>query len=473
MHTRSPWTVFLLVAAAQFMVVLDVSITNVALPAIQQALNFDTHTLQWVVTSYALTFGGFLLLGGRASDLFGHRNVLLVGLAAFTILSGLISVSTSSVMLIVLRALQGIAGALMTPAALSILLITFPEGKERNKALGHWTTIATSGAAVGLLLGGLLTQYFDWRANFLVNLPLGIALITAIVKMLPSHENETEHMSLDLPGAILVTSGLTLFVYVASSAPVWGWLSTMTLLWGTVSVGLIVAFVWNESISSHPLMPLSIFKVRNLTGANLMTAPIMAGGFGMFFLISLYVQNVLHYTPLMTGICFLPFPLIMGFLSPRIAPFVSKYGYRRFLIGGPLLTVLGMAWLVRLPVQGNYWIDLLPNIILMPLGFALTFMPLMIAATSGIPGNKAGLASGLISTSQQMGGALGLAILASVAASTTAHHLEMGAMESLVYGYRAAFLTGVLFIAAATFLGFFIIRNTGQVTTNPGPQAAH
>lgn len=458
MHTKSPWFLFCLVAVAQFMVVLDVCITNVALPAIQESLGFDAASLQWVVTAYALTFGGFLLLGGRAADIFGHRRVLLVGLGSFTILSFLIGISTSPTMLIVFRAAQGVAAALMSPAALSVVLITFAEGKERNRALGHWTTVATGGAAVGLLLGGVLTQYLNWRWNFFINVPIGIAISIAIAKLLPHEPQESEHHDLDLPGAALVTGGLVLFVYVVSKAPEWGWTSMWTLSLGATALLMLAAFVWNESICKHPLIPLSIFKLRNITGANLMSAPISAGSFGMFFLLSLYIQGVLQYSPVMTGLSFLPFPIILGSLSQRMARGVTKYGCRPFLIIGPLLVASGIAWLTRLPVAGNYWIDLFPTVTIVPIGMAMTFMPLMVAATSGVGEREAGLASGLINTSQQMGGALGLAVLSSVATSVAVRHASMGVLESVVYGYTRAYIVAALFIVAATIIGQLLIR---------------
>ncbi len=455
--TSNVWLVFWLVAVAQFMVVLDSAITNVALPAIRESLHFDAHSLQWVVTSYALTFGGFLLLGGRAADLFGHRRVLMVGLGAFTLFSLLIGVSTSAPMLIALRALQGVSSAFMSPAALSIVLIMFAEGEQRNKALSYWTTISTGGAAVGLLLGGLLTQYVGWRMNFFVNVPIGVGILVAMAKLLPKHDPTADHSNLDIPGAVLVTSGLTLFVYVVSQAPVWGWLSPMTLGSGSLALILLIGFLWNESAQTHPLMPLSIFTKRNVMGANIMMAPIMAGMFGMFFLISLYIQSVLQYSPLLAGMSFLPFPIILGFLSTRVAPWVSKYGYKPFLIGGPLIVAVSMLWMTRLTVDGNYWIDILPSIMLMPVGLAVTFMPIMIAATSGVAPNESGLASGLINTSQQMGGALGLAILSSIAASVTASHIGEGKLAALVAGYDAAFLVAVAFVLIGTVLGALII----------------
>lgn len=460
MQSRSPWFIFLLVAIAQFMVVLDASITNVALPAIKDSLHFDTATLQWVVTSYALTFGGFLLLGGRLADLFGHRRMLVIGLGGFTFVSLLIGLSTSSTMLIVLRAVQGMTGALLSPAAMSIVLITFKEGPERNKAFGYWTTIATVGAAAGLLLGGLLTQYLNWRWNFFVNIPIGAVTCYLISRYVPMHKKEIAHTHLDVPGALLVTSGLTLFVYVISEAPVWGWLSTTTLLAGGLAIALLLGFLWNESRSTHPLMPLSMFRRRNIVGANLMMAPIMAGMFGMFFLVSLYIQSALQYSPLMTGLSFLPFPLIIGTLSPRAAPFVARYGYKVFIVGGPLLVAASMAWLIRLPVGGNYYTDLLPSIILMPIGLAFTFMPIMVAATSGVAEHESGLASGLINTSQQMGGALGLAVLTSIAASATVTYsaLGFGPLESLVFGYNRAFFWAVMLVLVAVVIGVSVIR---------------
>jgi EmrB/QacA subfamily drug resistance transporter len=472
-QSKSPWFIFLLVAIAQFMVVLDASITNVALPAIKAALHFDTNTLQWVVTSYALTFGGFLLLGGRAADLLGHRRMLVTGLAGFTFISLLIGFSMSSTMLIVLRAMQGMCGALLSPAAMSIILITFPEGNERNKAFGYWTTIATVGAAAGLLLGGIITQYLGWRWNFFVNVPVGILTCYFVSKYVPTHKQEIAHSDLDIPGAALVTGGLTLFVYVISEAPVWGWLSPATLLSGALAIALLLGFIWNESRIRHPLMPLTMFTRRNIVGANLMMAPIMAGAFGMFFLISLYIQSALHYSPLLTGLSFLPFPIILGVISPRIAPFVGKYGYKIFSVVGPLVVAASIAWLIRLPVAGNYFTDILPIVILMPVGLAFTFMPIIVAATSGVAENESGLASGLINTSQQMGGALGLAVLSSIAASATASHASLGPLESLVFGYDRAFFWAMMLVLIATALGGFIIKEKKVGPMKPEQMQAH
>jgi EmrB/QacA subfamily drug resistance transporter len=461
---KSPWLIFFLVALAQFMVVLDSSITNVALPAIKQTLHFSPSDLQWVVTAYALTFGGFLLLGGRAADILGRRNTLMVGMIAFTFFSLLIGLSKSSLMLIVLRAFQGAAAALMSPSALSIVLTTFPDGKDRNKALGYWTTVATGGAAVGLLLGGVLTQYFGWEWNFFINVPIGILISIAIPKILPKHEQEEGHKNMDLPGAALVTGGLILFVFAISQSTEWGLFSLGTLSTLSVAVLLLIAFIFNESRTKYPLMPLSIFKSRNVLGANLMMAPVMAGMFGMFYLTSLYTQTILHFSPIVTGFSFLPFPIILGIMSTQIGKLVSQYGYKRFLIAGPLIIAFSLALLTRLPSDGTYFINLLPTILLMPLGVGMTFMPIFAAATSGVPGYQSGLASGLINTSQQMGGALGLAILSGVAASVTGPTTAPG---QLVHGYDSAFLVAVGFVLAATLLGLVIIKQQSRNHVSP------
>lgn len=460
MLQKPKWLIFTVMAIAQFMVVLDVSITNVALPAIKESLHFSDASLSWIITAYALAFGGFLLLGGRAADLFGRKRMLLIGMVGFTITSLLIGLSQSAFMLIALRAVQGISGALMIPAALSVVLITFTENSERNRALGFWTLVSTGGAAMGLLLGGVLTQFLSWHWNFFINVPIGIAVIVAILKYIPEHEKESKETNLDLPGAVLVTGGLIALVYGLTQAPVWGWTSGNTLATIGGSLVLIALFVYNESRSKHPLVPLSIFKNRNVSGANLMMAPMMAGLLGMFFLSSLYIQAVLHYSPVITGLAFLPFPIILGIASSNVAKYVSKYGYKPFLILGPLLVAIGMGLLARLPVDGNYFKDLLPTFVLMPIGVGITFMPVIAAATSGVKPNEAGLASGLINTSQQMGGALGLAVLSGVAASATAAAKNPHSVAALVHGYNQAFITGVVFVAVALVIAATVIKQS-------------
>jgi EmrB/QacA subfamily drug resistance transporter len=465
MKQQSKWLIFTLVAIAQFMVVLDSAITNVALPTIRQQLHFSNSSLQWVVTAYALTFGGFLLLGGRAADLFGRRRTLLSGMLAFTLFSFLIGISHSAVELITLRAFQGMAAAFMSPSALSIVLTTFRDGPDRNRAIGYWTLVATGGAAVGLLLGGILTQYVGWRWNFFINVPVGIVMAAAIQKFVPLHAREEKYTGLDLPGAVLVTGSLIATVLGFSEASSWGWTSGSTLgIFAAAAAGM-VAFIFNESRTKHPLVPLTIFKIRNVSGANLIMAPVYATMLGLFFIVTLYLQLVLHYSPVRTGLAFLPMPIILGFMSTRIPKLVARYGYRRFLVAGPLTVALAVAWLSRLPVHGTYLVDLLPALVLVPLGMGMTFMPLIAAATSGVPGREAGLASGLISTSQQMGGALGLAILSGIAASVTAASASMGTVRALVHGFDRGMLVGVAFMLVAAALALIVIRQPRKPKT--------
>jgi EmrB/QacA subfamily drug resistance transporter len=463
---QSKWVIFTLVAIAQFMVVLDSSITNVALPAIKDQLHFTDSSLQWVITSYALAFGGFLLLGGRAADYFGRRRMLLTGMLAFTFFSLLIGLSHSAMALIILRTLQGLAAALMSPAALSIVLTTFRDGTARNRALGYWTLVATGGAAVGLLLGGVLTEYFGWRWNFFINVPVGLLISIAILKIVPVHEKEDTPKGLDILGSVFVTTSLIALVFGFSQAPSWGWLSASTL--GVLGLAIVsmAAFLTNESRSKHPLMPLSIFKIRNVSGANLIMAPIYAGMLGMFFLITLYMQNVLHFSPVKAGFSFLPFPLILGFMATRIPKLVGKYGFKRFLVAGPLLVAAAMLLLSRLSVDGNYLTSLLPTFILMPIGVGMTFMPIIAAATSGVPAKESGLASGLITTSQQMGGALGLAILSGVAASVTAASTQLTATAALVHGFDRALLVAAAFMVFASVLAITVIKQPSRPKNN-------
>lgn len=459
MKERSRWLIFGLMAMAQFMVILDTVVANVALPIIKEMLHFSDSSLQWVVTSYALAFGGFLLLGGRAADLFGRRRVLLTGMIGFTIMSLLIGLSQNEIQLITFRVLQGLSAALMSPAALSMVLTAFQDERERTKALSLWTIVAAGGGAMGLLLGGILTQYLDWRWNFFINVPIGLVVAWGIYKFVPKHASEERsYKHLDLPGALLVTSGLISFVYAAELAVKDGWTNSTALILFAVSTLLMVLFVVNEARSKHPLVPLSIFKVRNVTVANLILAPVAASMMGMFFLISLYMQIVMQLTPLQIGLAFLPFPIIIGILANRMPKLIAKHGFKRFLVTGLIITGVALAWLIRLPIEGSYAVDLLPTILLLPLGMGMIFTPLFTAATSGVPAREAGLASGLISTAQQMGGALGLAIITGVAASTAAAATNLAPMAALVHGYTQAFMVTLAFVVVALILSITLIK---------------
>jgi EmrB/QacA subfamily drug resistance transporter len=460
--TSNKWLIFILVAIAQFMVVLDSAITNVALPTIKQQLHFTNSALQWVITAYALFFGGFLLLGGRAADLFGRKRVLLSGMAAFTTFSLLIGLSHTATQLIGLRALQGAAGAFMSPAALSIVLVTFRDGSNRNRALSYWTLVATGGAALGLLLGGLLTQYLGWRWNFFINVPIGVVMTVLIARLVPEHEREEKNNSLDLPGAVLATSSLMLLVFAFSQAPLWGCLSLKTILSLVTAAALLGGFILNESKIKRPLMPLSIFKVRNVRGANMIMAPLYASMLGAFFLLTLFIQGVLHLSPTVTGLAFLPFPVTLAVMSTRMPKLVAKYGFKRFLVTGPLIVVAGMLWLSLLHSTSTYWLGILPAAILIPLGIGMTMMPTIAAATSGVPAHEAGIASGLISTSQQMGGAFGLAILSGIAASVTTGALHLSKLEASIRGYHAAFLVDAAFMLLAALVAAVVIHSPKQ-----------
>jgi EmrB/QacA subfamily drug resistance transporter len=455
---RSKWVIFTCVAIAQFMVVLDTAIINVALPVIKHQLHFSNSGIQWVVTAYVLTFGGFLLLGGRTADLFGRRRMLLIGMIAFTVCSLLVGLAPSTGLLVVLRALQGASAALMSPSALSIVLATFDEGHDRNQALGYWSMVATGGAAVGLLLGGVLTQYVGWRWNFFINVPVGVAMSLVIVRVVPAHQREEGRTSLDAPGAVLVTAGLMALIFYFSHAPTWGWGDGRTLGALGVAVVLLAAFIVNEQRSRHPLMTLSIFRIRNLSGANVMMAAVYAGNLGMFFLMTLYLQDVEHYGAIKTGLAFLPFPIILGAVSSQLRRLILRHGYRRYLVLGPALVAVGMVWLCFLPVHGSYLVHLLPSMLLMPIGYGMSFAPMYAAATSGVPARQGGLASGLITTSQQMGGAVGLAVLSGIAASFTATLVHDSVPQALTSGYNLAMAISVGFTLLALAVAVVVIR---------------
>lgn len=466
MKQRSSMIILTLLALAQFMVVLDTSVANVALPAIQHTLGFSESSLQWVITAYALTFGGSLLLGGRAADLFGRRRVLLTGIAGFTTISLLIGLSQNPVELIALRALQGLSAALMSPSALSIVLTTFREGKARNMALGVWTAVAAGGAAAGLVIGGILTEYLNWRWNFFINVPVGIAAIAGILKFVPPHSSTAAHRHLDLSGAAFVTSGLMTLVYGLTEAPSWGWLSAGTLSTLGASIALLIGFLWNESRAKHPLMPLSILKIRNVAGANAIMTPIVAGMLGMFFLLSLYLQTVLKYEPVQAGIAFLPFPITLAIVSNTVPRFMQKVGFKRFLMAGTLSLGAGLIWLSQLTLGSSYVTGILPAIVLMALGMGMSFISVNIAATSGVPTNEAGLASGMVNTSQQMGGALGLAVLSGIATSVAQGSQNLGPLKALLHGDTSAFLAASVFAVIAFLIATFVLHHKKQTSAS-------
>jgi EmrB/QacA subfamily drug resistance transporter len=462
------WLILVVVALAQFMAVLDVSIVNVALPSIQHAFNMSQTSLQWVVTAYTLTFGGFLLLGGRAADLFGRRRIFLWGVVAFTLFSLADGLAQSGGMLIVFRALQGLAGAFMSPAALSIVLVTYKEGHERNVALSVWGAVASGGAAAGVLFGGILTQYLDWRWNFFVNVPVGIIVIVSALALLDRHESTVDHNNLDLPGAVLGTGGLMMLVYALVKAPELGWTDHMTLIYFGISAVALIGFIWNEGRAKHPLMPLSIFKIRNLAATNILQMCVTAGMFSIFFFTTLYLQEVLGYTPIKTGVSFLIIPVVVAIAATNVPRIIQKVGYRPILMVAPLLISGGLYWLSRIPVDGTFWGNVAPGMILMGLGMGASFVSITIAATSGVPHHEAGLASGILNTAQQVGGALGLAVLTGIATSsatryiTNLHLIAAPTHEQVaaatVHGFHNGYLIGSTFGIAGSLIATFFIR---------------
>src|SRR4051794_26955142 len=448
------------------MVILDATIVNVALPTIQQDLDMTDTNLQWVVNAYTLMIGGFLLLGGRAGDIAGRKKVFLMGLVLFTSASLLCAVATGSTWLIVSRGVQGLGAALVSPAALSIVVATFREGSERTKALGVWAAIAAGGGAVGLLLGGILVQTLSWPWIFLVNIPVGVVAFLLSLKYVPESRDEHAHRSFDIPGAVAVTAGLIALVYGIVRSAELGWGSGEVLGILALAAVLLIGFVVIEYRSAEPLVRLSIFAVRTVRGANVAMLVVACGLFAMFFFNTLFVQRVLGYTPIEAGLAFLPFTagiIIGSVLSQQLIP---RLGAREVPIVGLLTAVLGMLLFLRLSPDSTYVGDILPGIMLASIGMGLTSVPLTLIATSGIPVDDAGLASGLFNPSQQIGGALGLALLSTFAANKTADVLassggkptEAETAQALVDGFHIAWIGCAAFLAAGAVLLFALLR---------------
>ncbi|HEX7626396.1 MAG TPA: MFS transporter [Gaiellaceae bacterium] len=449
------WLVLVLVCIAQFMVVLDATIVNVALPSIQRGLHFSPTSLQWIVNAYTLVFGGFLLLGGRASDLLGRQRLFIAGIVVFTCASFVNGIATSSGMLIAGRALQGFGGALVSPAALSIVMTTFAEGRERTRALGVWSAIAAGGAAVGLVLGGLLTETLSWRWVFFINLPIGVAAALLSLRYVPNSRAEEQPETADVAGAVTVTGGLLVLVYAIVKAQTYGWGSGKTIGLFVLAVTLLVSFVLIERRSKAPLIRLGIFRMRSLTGSNAAMLFVASGLFAMFYFASLYLQGILHYSPLRAGCAFLPFTVGIIIGAGAAQGLIKQLGIRVVVFIGVTMGTVGLALFTRLPTHGSYWRDVLPTLAIVSVGMGLTFVPLTLLATTNVDSEDAGLASGLFNTSQQVGGALGLAILSTLAASRTSHLLSGAASTianratALTRGYHVAFGVGALLLLTA------------------------
>src|SRR5438067_6364151 len=453
----NPWVVLVLICLAQFMVVLDATIVNVALPSIQDDLHLSDGGLQWIINAYTLVFGGFLLLGGRLGDLLGRKRLFLVGLVIFTGASLLDGLAGSEGMLIGARALQGLGAALISPAALSIIATTFEEGAERARALAVWAAIAIGGSAVGLVLGGLLTQYFSWPWIFYVNVPVGIAAVLLSLRLVPESRDVSAHRSYDIAGAVAVTAGLMALVYAIVGAQSAGWGSVRTLGFFATAATLLAAFVAIELRAKAPLVRLSIFRIRSLLTANVAMLLAMSGMFAMFFFNTLYIQRVLGYGPLKAGLAFLPFTAGIRISAGIASEFAPRLGVRPVAAVGMLLTAAGLVLLTLLPVHGPYAANLLPAIALSSLGMGAVFMPLTLIATTGLDNEDQGLASGLFNTSQQVGGALGLAVLSTLAASRTSSAGGSPA-HALVVGFHWAFAAGAVVMVAALAVMIALLR---------------
>jgi EmrB/QacA subfamily drug resistance transporter len=468
------WAALAVLGVAYLMVVLDVSIVNVALPSIESDLNFSPEDLQWVVSAYSLTFGGFLLLGGRLGDILGRRRLFMIGLATFAICSLLCGLSQSSGMLIATRALQGAAAAILAPSVFSITSVTFQEGSERNKALGVLGAIAGSGAAIGVLLGGVLTEYAGWEWIFFVNVPIGLLTLLAVPRFVSESRVEGMARRFDALGAVVVTAGLIILVYALTQANNVGWGTARTIGLLIGSGVLLIAFVFIEARSRSPLVPLRFFRYRTPTGANIIGLGLGTIVFGMFFLLSLYMQQILGYSALKTGLSYLAVALTAIVASGVAQSLVTRIGVKPALAFGNLMLVVGLLLFTFISVDGTYFGDLFPGFILIGIGLGFSFVPVSIAALAGIKPYEAGLASGLINTSQQIGGALGVAILTTVATTRATDLLDQGESRSEAFtgGYSAAFWVGVGFAAANFILTLLVLRRKELAAAPEGATAA-
>jgi EmrB/QacA subfamily drug resistance transporter len=474
--TRRKWFALALLCTVQFMVVLDIAVVNVALPSIQTDLGFSQENLQWVISAYALLFGGFLLLGGRAADLLGRRRVFLAGIVVFTTASLLSGLAWSEGALIGARALQGLGAAIISPAALSILTTTFAEGSERNTALGAWGAVGAFGAVAGVLLGGVLTELLSWQWIFYVNAPVGIGAFI-LAPMLLDESRDAHARSFDLPGAVLVTGGLVVLVYGITQANKYGWGSVETFGFFAVGLALLIGFVAWESRTRDPLMPLSIFRLRTLVGANVAGLILGTVLFAMFLMLTLYMQQVLGYSPLRTGVAYLAVAGTAIVWSALAAQLVTRVGVKRVLVVGMAFLTAGLAYFTQVSVGGSYVGDLLPGFLVIAIGMGFSFVPISIAALAGVQPSEAGLASGLINTSQQIGGALGIAALSAVATSTTTDQLAAGSARALALtdGFQAAFIGGTAVAVVGVLVALFVVRGrdlSGEAAPAPAPEVA-
>jgi EmrB/QacA subfamily drug resistance transporter len=472
MDSRRRWLALFVLCLGDLMIVLDTTIVNVALPSIREDLGFTQTSLAWVVNAYLLTFGGFLLLGGRLGDLFGHRRLFLIGIALFTAASVACGLSTTQGLLVGARAVQGLGGAVVSAVALSLMMTLFTEPAERAKAMGVFGFVIAGGGSIGVLLGGILTDALNWHWIFLVNVPIGIAVYALSLKLLPASRGAASGR-LDVAGAVTVTASLMLAVYAIVNGNDKGWTSAQTLGLLFAAAALLVVFLAIEARVRSPLVPLGLFRLRNVATANIVGVLWAAAMFAWFFLSAQYLQLVLGYRPLEVGLAFLPANVIMGIFSVGLsAKLVMRFGIRLPLTAGLLLAAAGLVLFARAPVDGSFAVDVLPSMILLGFGAGMAFNPVLLAAMSDVEPSESGLASGVVNTSFMMGGALGLAILASLAASRTDSLLASGedALEALNGGYQVAFLAGAVFAALAAVVGFVLLRAGSRQPAHGGEE---
>ncbi|HEU5094310.1 MAG TPA: DHA2 family efflux MFS transporter permease subunit [Reyranella sp.] len=460
---RKRWLALLVLCLGVLMIVLDTTIVNVALPSIRSDLTFTETSLVWVVNAYMLTFSGFLLLGGRLGDLFGHRRVFLIGLSLFTLASLACGIATTQALLVAARAVQGLGGAVVSAVSLSLIMNLFTEPADRAQAMGVYGFVCAGGGSIGVLLGGLLTGTLSWHWIFLVNLPIGVAVYALCLALLPAARGEAGGQSLDVAGAVTVTLALMLAVYAVVNGNEAGWLSAQTLGLLAAAAVLLAIFLVIESRVSHPLMPLSLFRLRNVATANVVGVLWAAAMFAWFFISALYMQRVLGYSPMQVGLSFLPANLIMAAFSLGLsARIVMRFGIRRPLVAGLLTAAVGLALFARAPMGGDFAFHVLPGMLLLGLGGGIAFNPLLLAAMNDVDPSESGLASGVVNTAFMMGGALGLAVLASLAAARTDALTAAGAtpQAALTGGYHLAFAVGAVFAALAAISGVFMRTRT-------------
>jgi EmrB/QacA subfamily drug resistance transporter len=462
--SRTRWLALYVLCLASLMIVLDVTIVGVALPSIREDLGFSETSLAWVVNGYLLTYGGFLLLGGRLGDLFGHRRLFILGISAFTVASLACGLATSQWFLVGARAVQGLGGAVASAVSLSLMMGLFTAPADRAKAMGIFGFVASGGGSIGVLLGGILTDTLNWHWIFLVNFPIGVLVVLLTLRLVPAMPVVAADRRLDFAGAITVTASLILAVYAIVNGNEKGWTSGQTLGVLAGSVALFATFLTIESRVRVPLVPLRLFRLRNLSTASVVGVLWAAAMFAWFFMAALYLQLVLGYSPLQIGLAFLPGNLIMGALSIGLsAKLVMRYGIKKPLATGLLFAATGLALLVRAPVDGTFVVDVLPSMILLGLGAGMAFNPVLLAAMGDVEPAESGLASGVVNTSFMMGGAVGLAVLASVAASRTNTLVDTGHSQiaALTGGYHIAFLIGAIFAAGAAVIGATLLRTSG------------